>query len=256
MKAWIAFFKKEWLEYARSGKLILLVILFFAFGVMNPAVAKLTPWLMELMAEELAESGMHLTEVEVDALTSWTQFLKNMPMALIAMVLICHGIFARECESGTLILLLTKGLSRGTVVLAKAALLFLLWTGGYWLCFGVTYGYNDFYWDNAIAGGLMPTALYWWLFGVFVMALIVLFSALTTSGGGVLLGVGGVVLVSYLLGMIPKVATYLPTALTGSMELLTGASEAGELTVAAVIAAVLSVAGVVSALLIWNKKQL
>ena len=256
MKALIAFFKKEWLECLRSGKLLLLVVLFFAFGVMNPAVAKLTPWLMELMAEELADTGIQITEVEIDALTSWTQFLKNMPMALIAMVLICHGLFTREYESGTLILLLTKGLSRGKVVLAKTALLVLLWTGGYWLCFGVTYGYNDFYWDNAVAEGLVPTALCWWLFGLFVMALIVLFSALTTTGSGVLLGVGGVVAGCCLVGMIPKVATYLPTALTGSMELLTGITEAGELTAAALIAAVLSLLCVVASLLLWNKKQL
>ena len=51
MRSFIAFFKKELLESARSGKFMILGILFFAFGVMNPAVAKLTPWMLELMAE-------------------------------------------------------------------------------------------------------------------------------------------------------------------------------------------------------------
>ena len=50
----IAFWKKEWLEQLRSGKLIILGILFVLFGIMNPAVAKLTPWLLEAMADSLA----------------------------------------------------------------------------------------------------------------------------------------------------------------------------------------------------------
>ena len=87
MKAFFAFFKKEVLESARSGKLLFLTLLFCAFGIMNPAIAKLTPWLLEIMADELAGSGMTVTEVTVDALTSWTQFFKNIPMALIAFVL-------------------------------------------------------------------------------------------------------------------------------------------------------------------------
>ena len=148
MRAFLAFFKKELLDALRSGRLVILGCLFVAFGVMNPAVAKLTPWLMELMSESLAESGMVITEVNVDALTSWTQFYKNIPMALIAFVLIHASTLTREYESGTLVLLVTKGLSRTTVVLAKATALLGLWTVGYWLCFGVTYLYNAYFWDN------------------------------------------------------------------------------------------------------------
>ncbi len=54
MKSFIAFMKKEWLEAARSGKLIILAILFLLFGIMNPAIAKLTPWIYELMAASIA----------------------------------------------------------------------------------------------------------------------------------------------------------------------------------------------------------
>ena len=57
MKSMIAFMKKEWMEQLRSSKVMILGILFVLFGVMNPAVAKLTPWLLELMSESLAESG-------------------------------------------------------------------------------------------------------------------------------------------------------------------------------------------------------
>ena len=139
MKSFIAFFKKEVMESARSGKLILLGILFFLFGVMNPAIAKLTPWMLEMLSESMAETGMVVTSVTVDANTSWTQFFKNIPMALIAFVLIYGGIFTREYEKGTLVLMLTKGLARYKVVLSKAALIIGVWSAGYWMCFAVTY---------------------------------------------------------------------------------------------------------------------
>ena len=76
------------------------------------------------------------------------------------------GIFTKEYETNTLILILTKGLSRYKVVFAKFFVMFTMWTIGYLLCFAVTYGYNAFFWDNSIAVGLLPAMVHWWLFGV------------------------------------------------------------------------------------------
>lgn len=256
MRSFLAFFKKELMESARSGKFMILGILFFAFGVMNPAIAKLTPWLLDVLSESLAESGMTVTAVTVDALTSWTQFFKNIPMALIAFVLLYGGIFTKEYESGTMILVLTKGLARSKVVLAKALVMLSVWTGGYWLCFAVTYAYNAYFWDNGIAVGLMPSALHWWLFGIFTVCLLVLFSVLSKNGAGVLLGTGGAVALSYVLEFFPKIAKALPTALMQSAALMIGAQEAGEYTGAVVLTAALCVACLCVSIPIMNKKQL
>ena len=130
MRSFFAFIKKEITEQVRSGKLMFLCILFVLFGIMNPAIAKMTPWLLEVMAESLAESGMTVTAIEVSAMDSWVQFFKNIPMALIAFVLLEGGIFTKEYQSGTLVLSLTKGLARYKVVVAKAIVLILLWTMG------------------------------------------------------------------------------------------------------------------------------
>ena len=108
MKTFIAFQKKELTEQLRGGHILILGILFMLFGIMNPAIAKLTPWMMELLSDSLAENGMVITEIPVDALTSWTQFYKNIPMALIVFVLITCGTLTAECQKGTLIPVLTK----------------------------------------------------------------------------------------------------------------------------------------------------
>ena len=256
MRSFLAFFKKELTEAYRSGRLMILMLLFLAVGIMNPAIAKLTPWVVELLSEELAESGMLVTEVTVDALTSWTQFFKNIPMALIAFVLILGGIFTREYESGTLILILTKGLSRNQILLAKWTILLTTWTAGYWLCFLVTYAYNAYFWDNSIAVGLIPAVLHWWLFGVFVIALMTLFSVLAKTYSGVLLGTGGVILGSYALSFLPKVGRCLPTNLMSSAALLTGAVPASDLAWSAVITGIASLLFVCISIPIFYKKQL
>lgn len=253
MRSFIAFLKKELLESARGGKLLLLAGLFAAFGIMNPAIAKLTPWLVEMLSEDLAESGMVVTGVTVDAITSWTQFFKNIPMALIAFVLIYGGTFPKEYASGSLILVLTKGLSRYKVVLAKTVTMLFLWTAGYWLCFGITYGYNAYFWDNSIATGLMPAVVGWWVFGAFVIAVVVFFSVAANSYSGVLLGTGASVLGLYLLSFLPKLTLYMPTALMGGTALM---ADTGEIGKALTVAVLLSLACIGTSILIFNKKQI
>ena len=50
MRQLTAFTKKELRESLRTGRMPLLVILSVLFGIMNPLVAKLTPWMMENFA--------------------------------------------------------------------------------------------------------------------------------------------------------------------------------------------------------------
>ena len=63
-----AFLKKEWMELCRTGRLMILLLVFTLFGIMNPALAKLTPWLMETLSESLADTGLATTSVTVDAM--------------------------------------------------------------------------------------------------------------------------------------------------------------------------------------------
>lgn len=256
MRALLAFIKKEVMEQTRSGRLLILGILFALFGIMNPAIAKLTPWLLEMLSDSLAESGMTVTDVTVSAMDSWVQFFKNIPMGLIAFVLLQSSIFTKEYQSGTLILSLTKGLKRYWVVVSKMVVLVILWTACYWLCFGITYGYNAYFWDNSVAQNLIFSAVCWWLFGVWVVLLMTLFSTAFNSNSGVLLGTGGVVLASYLLGLLPKISKYLPTRLADGNSLIYGVAEANAYTVAILLTACMGLLCFVVSITIFNKKQL
>ncbi|MCI9441560.1 MAG: ABC transporter permease subunit [Ruminococcus sp.] len=219
-----AFLKKEWMEWSRTGRLLILLLVFVLFGIMNPAVAKLIPWLMETMSESLADTGLIITEVTVDAMDSWMQFYKNIPMALIVFVLLCSGGFTSEYEKGTLIPVVAKGLSRRKIIAAKALFLYGSWTVLYLLCAGITYGYNAYFWDNSVAENLIFATVCTWLFGVWVIALLLFFSAAAQNSPQVLLGTGGVAVGVYVLGMFPKLSPYLPAKLMDGMSLLQGIS--------------------------------
>lgn len=256
MKSLLAFIKKEFLEQFRGGKLFVLGILFILFGVMNPAIAKLTPWLFEMLADSLAENGMIVTTVEVTAMHSWTQFFKNIPMGLIVFILLESGIFTKEYQTGTLVLSLTKGLERYKIVISKTIVLVTLWTVCYWICFLITYAYNAYFWDNSTAQNLVFSAICWWLFGLWTIALQILFSTITKSNTGVLIGTGGVVFAFYLLGLFSKLKTYMPTLLMDGNSLIYGVTEAKTYVVSLSIAVIVTVVCFVVSIPIFNKKKL
>lgn len=192
----------------------------------------------------------------MSAFTSWTQFFKNIPVGLIAFVLIYSSMFTKEYQSGTLVLVLTKGLQRYKVVVGKTVLIFGMWTFCYWLCFAVTYGYNSYFWDNSIVEGIFLAAAFWWLFGVWVIALIVLFSAVSRNSTGVLLGVGGTVLVAYLAGIFPQIEKYTPVILMNASLILANGTGVEFYIKAVAVTAVLAVISIAVSIPIINKKQI
>ncbi len=256
MKQLIAFTKKEFLEIIRTGKIYILLIIFVIFGIMNPAFAKLTPWLYEMMADSLKEQGFIVGEIAVTALTSWEQYYKNMSMEFIVIVVMFCGILTSEYQKGTLINMLTKGLTRWKVIAAKSIALLVSWTLCYWLCFGITFGYNAYFWDNSIAKHIVFAAVCSYLFGIWLISLIMLCSAFINSGSAVLLTTGVIYAVVSMLSMIPSISDYLPTKLTSGMALLTGNANVSDYTIAIVVTLVMVVAAGTITIIGFNKKKI
>lgn len=252
----IPLIQKEFMEIWRTGKMLILALVFTVVGIMNPAIAKMTPWLMELMKDSLEGTGLIMTQVTVNALNSWTQFFKNMPIALVIFVLSMSGVLTKEYRCGTLILSLSRGVRRYKILLSKALVLILLWTGGYWLCFGITYGYNAWYWENAVALNLFFAAFAWWELGMLVAALILLFSALTNSGSGVTLGVAGSVFGMYLVSLLPKVGAWMPTKLMDGNAIVYALADPRAYGKAAILAGMMFFVCLGAAISVLHKKKL
>ena len=182
MKQLITLMKMEFTELFRGGKAAVLLVVFVIFGILNPALAKLTPWMLNLMSQTLAEQGVTIGAITVDAMTAWTQYFKNLFMEYILVLALFCGTLTAECQSGALVPLLAKGLPRWKIIAAKFLVLLACWSVCYYLTFGVTLGYSTYFWDNSIARYLGFAAFCAYLLGIWLLSLVLLFSAFLKSG--------------------------------------------------------------------------
>ena len=255
MKQFTGYLQKEFLEITRSGKFTILTLLSVLFGIMNPLFAKLTPWLMQLMSEQLSEAGMSVGKVSVDAMTSWMQFYKNIPIELIIFIVIFSGILTTEYLKGTLTIVLTKGLKRWKVIVSKLITMVVMWTFCFWLCYFITYFYNSYFWENSIASHLFFSAFCIYLFGIWICSLIILASTFLKNSYAVLVSAGVIVIISYILGMLPQLSEYLPTYLLSSSSLLTNALTINSFLYSIIIIIILTILNILVSVIFFNKKS-
>lgn len=221
MRAYVSFVKKEFLEMSRTYKLLIMGIIFCILGLMNPLTAKFTPDLLAAMMP----AGMTIELGDPSVMDSWMQFFKNVPqIGLIVAAVLFSGILGSEMSRGTLINLLTKGLSRNTVVLAKFTAWGILWTCSYAVSFLISLLYTNYYWKDSANPALLAGAVSGvWVFGLFLLAAALLGGALFASVYGSLLFMGGIVIIQFLPGIIPDVSRWMPTGLiSNNMSLLEG----------------------------------
>lgn len=255
MKAYTAFIGKEFIEYVRTYKLLIIGLVFLLLGIMSPLTAKYMPDIIRTFMPE----GIQITITEPTALDSWLQFVKNVSqMGTFVIVILFSGMMAGEYSKGTLINILTKGLPRRTVVFAKFTQAAVLWIAAYFLSFGVAYAYTWFYWrDGAIVKGLLEAVLGIGVFGIFLVAATLLGSIMVKTSYGSLLFTGGLVVLQMLLNMIPKVKDYNPIQLiSGGGPLLQGQLEAGSLLKPIAVAMGCIIVSVIASCLIFNRKKL
>ncbi|WP_310603149.1 ABC transporter permease [Anaerosporobacter sp.] len=254
MSSYWAFTKKEFLGCFRTSKLVVMAVVFLLLGIMNPVTAKLMPELFKSLNTE----GIIFTIPEPTALDSWMQFYKNVPqMGLIVLVIVFSGVLTNEISKGTLINVLTKGLKRSNVILAKMTMVTAVWTMCYILAFVVTYGYTVYFWPEQSCNNIVLAAVCLWLFGVLLLSAIMLGSVLVKGTSGCLLFVGGVVVLMFLINMIPKADAFNPIVLAaGNMNLITGAMAVGDLVKPIVVSVVLIIGFLGGACSVFNRKYI
>lgn len=253
MRAFVAFTKKEFLAYVRTYRLLVISVVFLLFGLLNPVTAKILP---DIMGSVMPE-GMILSLPEPSAIDSWTQFYKNMTgIQLILFIILFSGSMPNELSGGTLINLLTKGLARPTVLWAKLASITAVWSLCYLLTFVATYGYTLHLLPGELSNiGLAAFSM--WLFGVVLIAVMLLGGVLFASVYGSLLLTGGFAVLMMLVNLAPGLQAVNPYRLASdNVSLLTGAAAASELTVPIVVSCALSGVSMAGALTAFRAKRL
>jgi ABC-2 type transport system permease protein len=253
MKAFLAFCKKEFLENLRSYRLLIMLAVFIFFGIMNPLTAKLLPDLLN--GSDIG--GTILTMPEPTAMDSWAQFFKNNgQMGVLVLIIVFCGITANEFSRGTLVNILTKGMKRHTVILSKLTVASTIWTASYLASLATTYGYTRYLWEIVP----MPHAFFAfaspWLYGLLLIALMVLGGVWFKTTSGSLLLTGGVVISMSLLNISPRLQRYNPISLAGdTLNLLSGQKVPDDFVPAFFVCLVLIGFLVAVSVLLFNRRE-
>lgn len=254
MRNWYVFTKKELLESWRTSRFWLLLVIYLIFGVMNPLFAKFMPEILKLAGGE----SFILNLPPPTSLDSWTQFYKNVSqLGLFVVVLVYSGCVSNEVSKGTLVNLVTKGLERNIIILAKATSLFLQWTLYLSICFLVTWGYTAYYFPDTKSPHLFVAVLPLWLFGLFLLCLTLLFSAVARNNYEGLLMTGGVIGLLLALALFPQAENYNPLSLaTENLAFLQGTSPLSDFMPAILLTLFAGIVCLLLALLVMNRKKL
>lgn len=254
MKAFLAFTQKEFIEQIRTYKTFILLVVFIFFGMSSPLLAKMMPKIFESMNIE----GMQIVIPTPTFLDAYGQFFKNLTqMGMIVVLLVFSASLPQEIMKGTLVNMLSKGLPRSTVILSKYTAALLLWTVSFSLASAVNYGYTVYLFGQQSINTLLFSHFCLWLFGAFVLAVILAAGTLASGNYGGLLVTALILGALLAINMFPKITAYNPISLAANnLALLSGA-----VTVESMAKAIwITLAGIVlslsTALCIFQKKKL
>ena len=210
MRNYFFFLKKEVNEGLKTYKLPILLCIFFIFGVLSPMTAKFLPRLLPSLLGE----GMNFEIPEASSVDSWTQYFKNInQLGFVVVILIFSGIMSQELEKGTLINLLTKGLSRSTVILSKMTYMVLAWTMNLFVSFLITWGYTVYYFSDGKSSHLFLGIFPVWLFGCLILSLFLFSATLLEKSSGSLLVMVLFTGAGLFLSIIDRIAKFNPFSL-------------------------------------------
>jgi ABC-2 type transport system permease protein len=203
--------RKELLEQLRTWRLVVVVIVFAAFGIASPALARYTPELVKALAGN--QFTIHVpTPTLADAVA---QFLKNLGQTgILAAVLLSMGSVATEKERGTAALLLTKPASRGAFLSAKLVAIAMTLAAGIVAAGIAGYAYTALLFTAPSVGGYAAMCALLLLSLVGYAALTFLGSTLVKSPlPAAAIGVGAMVLLA-VVSALPTIGPNAPGNLT------------------------------------------
>lgn len=252
MRCYIAFVKKEFVENIKNYRFFIMFAVFLIFGVSSAFLAKFMPEILSALA---ADMEMNSEPVALDA---WKQFYKNISGVGFSTFIILYGsCLSSEYSKGTLILMVTKGLPRKAVILAKYTVAAALMTISYWIGYVATYGYTALLWNDNNLSNVALAAGSLWIVGFLYLSILMIGCVIFKQTFTSILFTGGIVAIISLLGMIEPIAKFNPFILTSkNVDLISGEVIPAEFVIPTCISIILSIFGLMIAVRLFNKKPL
>lgn len=248
------FFVKELLEPIRTKRVWLLLGLFVLCGCLGVGVLKLTEWSVTISEE----AGVAMDLPPLGARDAYELFLQNLYfIGIISLALILGTTLTREYKHDTLVNLVTKGLPREVVILAKYAGMVAYFEVALLLAFVINrlflryYFPTDTYANEWLSFGAVS------LYGMLLIALMLMVSAWIRSSYGSFVAVMLFYFSLSLLASFDKLAKYLPLSLTdNASKMLVEPFKISTLYPQLAVTTALIVLFIGSALLLFKRQQL
>lgn len=252
MKGYLAFVKKELVENLKNYRFFILFAIFVVFGLSSAFLAKFTPEIIATFG-----AGLEVTEEPV-ALDAWQQFYKNISgVGFSAFIILFGSCMSGEYSKGTLLLLVTKGLARPAVILAKYTIAAVSMTVSFWVSFAGAYGYTYYLWPDAALSHTVSSAFFMWIMGFLYLSILILGCVLFKQTFTSILFTGGIVALLSILGIVKPLADFNPVVLTSrNVDLISGEVSMTEFIIPLIISLILSMIFLAVAIKVFNKKQL
>ncbi len=171
MKNFSAYFKKEFLENLRTYRLLILIIAYILFGLMEPIMYRMLPMILESEGFDPAMMGMMDTSQQ-GLLRSYMGNLSQ--IGLIVVTLTIMGTLAQELQRKYWILPRSKGGNATALVLSK----FLLYSTGLVVATLLGFMVNNFYgrvlfeYTGLQLWGVIQSGLLFALYCIFLLSLL------------------------------------------------------------------------------------
>jgi len=250
-----AYLKKEIYEAYKTPKGIIIGIIFLFFGILSPLTAK---YMNDILALVGQQQGVSIQLPPSTYRQSYEQFFKNIYfMMTVVTILVFAGSVAEEKSRGTIVLILTKCLSRNAFIFGKLISAILIFTVSYAAAAGICMLYTALLFPDFISNGVIWALLLYWLYGCLMIALTIFVSILSKSmTAAAVAGFACFALISAV-GAIPFIGEYTPGVLQGlSYELTNSTKTVSDIFVPVIVTLTAGIAAVTAGLLIFRKQEL
>ncbi len=215
MTGFATLLRKEMLEQWRTRRLVIVGIVFLAFGIMSPLLAKFTPEILKAVGTGMPGATIELPPpTTADAVA---QLAKNVgQIGVLVAILLAMGSVAAEKERGTAAFILTLPAGRGAFLLAKLIALGITLLVGIVVAGLADWFYTAILFEPLAAPGFVAVVLLLWLQMLAFAA--ITFLASTVAGSQLV--AGGVGFVAFVLvaivGALPTIGDWTPLALSSA----------------------------------------
>ncbi len=207
----ICLLKKEIKEQFKSSRIIVFVAVFMFFGFLSPVGAKFTPQIIESISES---QNISISIPEPTWYDAIAQYLKNLTqMGAFVLILIYMGLISREKESGTVLFLMVKPVTRSSFIIAKFASVLFAAIISMILSFIAASLYTSIFFEGFDIQAFAILNLFMLLYVFAVLFLTLMFSTIFNSQ--ILSGIMSfaLFLLISLFGQLDSIAQYLPSAM-------------------------------------------